>query len=273
MRRIKRLSTFILIRLFVKRAVKFSQVKNNKLWTAVRISQASNDGVGCLKRLLPHANIDLDLLRQYMDELKRASSIRESVEKHRHIVGWDWEERWDSVTNRVPYSAVLFCYAALRFAKPEIVVETGCYTGWTSALILFALHQNNKGHLFTIDIPAQAGELSMIQSLPEGCSPGFLVPDELRGRWTLTLGDSRDHLIPLLKKHAQVGVFFHDSDHTYEHMMWEFTSVWSHLEPGGLLISDDISQHTAFWDFATAMKRSTVIHRANLNFGVLSKAI
>ena len=51
-------------------------------------------------------------------------------------------------------------------------------------LILKALDLNRTGHLFSIDVPAKAGEMSMDWGLPEGLEPGFLVPTSLRSRWT-----------------------------------------------------------------------------------------
>lgn len=63
----------------------------------------------------------------------------------------------------------------------------------------------------------------------------------------------------------------HDSDHTYEHMMWECTSAWSYLPQVGIIVSDDIGWNTAFWDFATAMHRDMVVHSSNRNFGAIIK--
>ncbi|MER3421200.1 MAG: hypothetical protein C4290_12070 [Chloroflexota bacterium] len=108
------------------------------------------------------------------------------------------------------------------------------------------------------------------RACPEaGCRWGFLVPPALRPRWTLILGDARDELPPLLRRLGTIDVFFHDSDHRYAHMMWEYTTVWPHLAAGGLLISDDISFHTALWDFAAGVGAPVVIHRANANVGAI----
>jgi hypothetical protein len=43
----------------------------------------------------------------------------------------------------------------------------------------------------------------------------------------------------LVRRLPRVDVFFHDDLHTPEHMKWEYDLVWSHLAPGGVLISDD----------------------------------
>jgi len=161
---------------------------------------------------------------------------------------------------------------ATRLLKPSVVVETGCATGWVSALLLLALHHNHHGHLYSIDLPPVAGTLSMDWTMPDGLEAGFLVPPQLRDRWTFIRGDVRVELIPLLEKLGHVDLFFHDSDHTYVHMMWEYTSVWPYLSTGGVLVSDDIGWNTAWWDFATAVGRPIRIHRSNTNVGALSKS-
>ena len=44
--------------------------------------------------------------------------------------------------------------------------------------------------------------------------------------------------------------FYHDSEHSYEHMVWEFTQAYPCIRPGGLLLSDDITSSGA-WDAFT----------------------
>jgi hypothetical protein len=137
--------------------------------------------------------------------------------------------------------------------------------------MLYAMHMNGDGHLYSIDLPAKEGQFGLKWGLPDGIPPGFLVPEELRQHWTLIIGDVRDELIPLLNELQHTDIFFHDSDHSYQHMMWEFTSTWPHLRPGGLMISDDISVNTAFWDFSAAIPSAYVIHKSTSNFGALVK--
>ena len=44
-------------------------------------------------------------------------------------------------------------------------------------------------------------------------------------------------------------MFYHDSEHTYEMMMWEFKTVFPHVNNNGVICSDDISWNSAFQDF------------------------
>jgi predicted O-methyltransferase YrrM len=129
----------------------------------------------------------------------------------------------------------------VRLTKPERVVETGVAFGFSSATILRAMADNGTGHLFSVDLPP-------IQYDPE--KPiGQVVPDELRDRWTLRLGDSRKLLAPLVAEAAPIDVFIHDSLHTYASQLREYRVAWPHLRSGGILISDDVA-NPAFGEFA-----------------------
>ena len=74
---------------------------------------------------------------------------------------------------------------------------------------------------------------------PPGRASGWAVPDELRTRWKLYLGDARELLPAVLGALEQVDVFLHDSDHSYDHMTFELEQALPRLAHGGLLLSDD----------------------------------
>ncbi len=129
-------------------------------------------------------------------------------------------------------------YAIVRLRRPEVVVETGVHDGLSSALILRALDRNERGELVSIDLPSI--------DLPAG-APGWLVPDALRSRWSLRLGDARRLLPEVAERYARVDVFIHDSDHAREHREFEFRTMKPVLSaaegqaaaPAGILLSDD----------------------------------
>lgn len=75
-------------------------------------------------------------------------------------------------------------------------------------------------------------------------------------RWNLILGDAKIELPKLLKQLKSVDIFLHDSLHTYEHMMFEYNTVWKHLSVNGLLLSDDVNEKwsLAFVDFCNIKK-------------------
>jgi predicted O-methyltransferase YrrM len=131
-----------------------------------------------------------------------------------------------------------------RLTRPEVLVETGVALGFTTATILHAMAENGRGHLYSVDLPA-------LQYNPDD-PVGRAIPDELKGRWTLRLGDSRKSLKPLCAEVGPLDVFVHDALHTYSSQMREYRTAWPHIRSGGLLISDDVN-NPAFVEFAESV--------------------
>jgi hypothetical protein len=100
------------------------------------------------------------------------------------------------------------------------------------AFILKGLHENDEGHLFSIDLPFFEGSSQSkslgddIYLIPKGMQLGWMVPEYLRNRWELVRGDCRDLLIPLLDRLGSVNLFLQDDLHSYRHMLHEFLMVW-----------------------------------------------
>jgi hypothetical protein len=132
-------------------------------------------------------------------------------------------------------------YLLTRLIKPDCIVETGVASGASSAYILRALHDNRSGQLYSIDLPPD--------NFPKGKTSGWLVPQYLKSRWTLHIGDSKDLLEPLLSDLGQIDCFIHDSLHIYDHMLWEFRTAWSYLRSRSLFLSHDVGANDAFFDF------------------------
>jgi predicted O-methyltransferase YrrM len=162
-----------------------------------------------------------------------------------------------------PYRAPLF-YVLCRVLKPEVVVETGVKDGYSSGFILKALETNNKGRLFSIDLPNAPG-----QELLGQATTGWLVPQELRPRWELIIGSSRDKLPGMLDMLGEIDIFYHDSDHSYENMMFEFKTAWDYIRNKGCLLSDDITENSAFDDFVKS--RQCTFSIALFKTGIIKK--
>ena len=156
-----------------------------------------------------------------------------------------------------------FVYMVVRFATPKVVLETGVFDGESSAVILQALADNGEGELISIDLPAvhaiQYSTSGMRETvIPPGLSPGWVIPDSLRHRHRLELGDSRELLPDILESSGALDIFMHDSLHTFDHMLFEYSTAWPHLRDGGLLLSDDILWNSAFHDFCRSLDRKYV---------------
>ncbi len=130
------------------------------------------------------------------------------------------------------------CYLACRLIEPEEVVETGVAYGVSSAYILTALRENERGTLYSVDLPPVRRKSARFW--------GIAVHDDLEGRWSLHRGTSASILPRLLEGTPTVDLFVHDSLHTHRNMRREFDAVWPHLRGGGLLLADDVERNRAF---------------------------
>jgi predicted O-methyltransferase YrrM len=130
------------------------------------------------------------------------------------------------------------CYLLARAMRPDVVLETGVAFGVTTAFLLKALEQNRRGVLHSIDRP------------PAGAAAdrwvGALVPAELRGHWTLHRGASLRVMPGLLPRIGSLGLFVHDSRHTYRNILGELECVERHLAPGAVVLADDVERNVAF---------------------------
>lgn len=128
-------------------------------------------------------------------------------------------------------------YALTRLLKPDLVVETGVALGVVSACILSALERNSRGQLISIDLP------------PLGVAPGtvgLLVPDGLRGRWSLHRGTSTRLLPRVLAGSPPVGLFLQDSLFTWRNSTREFCQVIPHLADQAAIVANCVQHSPAF---------------------------
>ncbi len=172
-----------------------------------------------------------------------------------------------------PHAELL--WSLVRDRKPARVVETGVCNGLSSAVILAAMDRNGFGELISVDLPEFTDPALNTEAfwegkggavVPAGREVGWLVPAELRGRWTLQLGRSSVLLPAALA--GGCDIFIHDSEHSYENQMFEFRLGWDALRPGGVLVATDINWSNAFDDFCRQVRprRQFVDHSCCLMF-------
>ena len=147
-------------------------------------------------------------------------------------------------------------YAIVRVTKPNIIVETGVLEGTGSCAILSALERNDKGRLYSIDLPSPR--------IPPDKKVGWRIPHHLRKRWILERGKSSEKLPQLLDTFRHIDIFLHDSEHSYENMLFEYKTAWGHIRDGGLLLSHDITRNKAFRNFAIAHNKEYFYMMHNL---------
>jgi len=206
-----------------------------------------------------------DVLAAFEREVRASGLMEHLLEKgreHQAAVGGTGHS-----LGAIGYTEGVYLYAVLRKLRPRIAVETGVANGFSTAFSLLALQANGEGELHSIDLPREVGreyapdtfyEGEGRAGIPPGSEPGWLIPSDLRERWTLVLGRSQEELPPLLGRLGSIDSFMHDSEHSFECMWFEFTAAWPHLRPGGVLLSDDVNSTDAFPRFAREQEREPV---------------
>lgn len=199
------------------------------------------------KKISDSLNISSSIVAQYYDFAKQLDFIPSGYK----------------IANIGQIASPEVLYTICRILKPEVVVETGVASGLSSAYILKALNDNVKGKLISIDMPNYEEELMKTQPgylenpqaiIPEGKETGWVVPHDLRERWVLKLGLVKDLLTPTLDE-LTIDIFLHDSEHSYDNMMFEFVNAWKTMKDGGVLLSHDITWNSSFADFAKKVGR------------------
>ena len=133
---------------------------------------------------------------------------------------------------QVSAEELTFIYSITRTLEPKNVVETGVGPGTTSYAFLSALEKTG-GKLHSFDLGKKYGEEETEEPV------GFVVPENMRGRWKITFGDSKLTLGKGLARIGSVDLFFHDSEHTKEHVTFELESVLPYLSWRSLILVDN----------------------------------
>jgi predicted O-methyltransferase YrrM len=206
-----------------------------------------------------------DVLERYEREVRDARLMEHLLDKgreHQARVGGSGHS-----LGAIGYTEGVYLYAVLRKVRPVAAVETGVANGFSTAFSLLALRENGQGHLHSIDLPREVGrdyepgtfyEGEGRAGIPSGSEPGWLIPPELKERWTLILGRSQDELPPLLERLGTIDSFMHDSEHSFDCMWFEFNVAWPRLRSGGVLLSDDVNSTEAFPRLAAEVGREPV---------------
>ncbi len=149
------------------------------------------------------------------------------------------------------------------------VVETGVAFGWSSLALLLGV--GSEGRLFSTDMPyVRGGSEDYV---------GCVVPEDLRGGWTLIRLADHQALPRALDALGTIDLCHYDSDKTYVGRMWAYDLLWEALEPGGFFVSDDIGDNDAFRVFAESVAAEPIVvesgrYDANVKYvGVLRKKI
>ena len=149
--------------------------------------------------------------------------------------------------------------------KPLRLLETGVAYGWSSLAMLLAIKDQSNSSLISIDMPYVA--------MNNESFVGTVVSDDLKEKWTLIRKADRHGIPQALKVHAHNLDFIHyDSDKSHSGRSWAYPILWQALNSGGVFISDDIQDNTAFKEFCESIEKIPLIHESDGKYvGILLK--
>ena len=131
------------------------------------------------------------------------------------------------------------------------ILETGVAYGWSSLSFLLSLQRRNEGELISVDMP--------FFGVKDESEVGCAVPNYLIKHWNLIRLPDKDGLPRAFKRMPTIDICHYDSDKSYEGKKWAFPKIWKHLKKEGLLISDDISDNMAFFEFANSVSIEPIV--------------
>ncbi|MSR78250.1 MAG: glycosyltransferase [Candidatus Omnitrophica bacterium] len=134
-------------------------------------------------------------------------------------------------------------YFLVRYLKPEVAVETGVGLGYSSYAILSALERNQKGSLWSSDLP-------YLSYLNAEKYVGYLVPSNLRYRWKLDMSGDRKALAAILSEIDKIDFFHYDSDKSYQGREFALHQITPKLSEKGVMMMDDIQNNSQFMDYS-----------------------
>ncbi len=171
-----------------------------------------------------------------------ASDIVENFRKAESIISYVESQLMGRDYWQVSSSELAWLYSLVRIMKAERVAETGVGPGSTSLAILDAMKETG-GKLFSFDKGVRYGNA-------DHKSVGFLVQEQYRARWKLILGDSKETLEKNMGSYGLFDVFFHDSEHTYEHVTFELETALRHMKEKFLIVIDNYDWTSAPEEFS-----------------------
>ena len=159
--------------------------------------------------------------------------------------------------------ALELIFYASEFTSAKNVLETGVAYGWSSLAALLSLQKRN-GTLYSSDMPylGQNGDQFV----------GVIVPEKLKKLWRLFRFADKESLPKIFSENDIFDVIHYDSDKSYDGRVWAYNELYKHLRKGGVFLSDDIGDNSAYQDFCEINNiESTVVEFKGKFVGVFIK--
>ena len=144
-------------------------------------------------------------------------------------------------------------YSLVRCARPRLVLETGCFVGYSTLCMAQALEENKDGHIHSFDLflPLAADYHSPVAG---NCADALQVARAhleragLAHRVTFHKGDSSSGIVDNLTAGRDVVDFaFIDGDHRLRGCFKDWRAVLRLLRPGGIVVLHDTIPDNCGW--------------------------
>ena len=146
------------------------------------------------------------------------------------------------------------------------ILETGTFSGFTSAFVLLGLGFSSGGLLYTIDLPTS--KLVTQEHHIDYRDIGQIISRQKnRNRAVQVIEDAKSAL-PRLLIENKVDMFIHDSLHTVTHQMYEYVVSRALMPINSILVSDDILWNPAFVSYVKLFDLPFWVCDTNPNYGI-----
>ncbi len=160
-------------------------------------------------------------------------------------------------------------FSIVRGMQRKTCLECGVSMGASSYAILKALEENQSGVLLSSDLP-YLWIKNPIKKI------GFLIPENLKHRWSLFVGDDKDNLPIMIKALKEIDFAHYDSNKSYQARVFFFNLIKDNLSEDCVIIFDDIIDNDHFFDLSQSLGDNWeiyVICDEDKHIGVLKKNI
>lgn len=148
-------------------------------------------------------------------------------------------------------------YWIAEYINATRIIETGVACGWSTLSLLLSTHRRKDGKILSIDMPYPGYDYDKYV--------GYIIPDTLKDNWELIKLPDRKGIPKALKKLKEIDMCHYDSDKKYPGRLWAYRQLWKKIKLGGVFISDDIGDNTAFHDFCAEINCIPIIVKSKTN--------
>jgi len=156
----------------------------------------------------------------------------------------------------VNIDAARFLYALAKFLRPQIILEIGCFIGFSTLHLAQALKENGRGKvlavdLFNLDMPAENLAVGTGKNVINQLEIAELFRSKARLEEYVTFvkGPSGE-IRPRIEKEirASIDLLFIDGDHTIPGVFADFNTYYNDVRVGGYILLHDIYPQACGWD-------------------------